>query len=110
MKNLAIQIMSVVILGFCLYGFGSKFIELVRLVMSDSDAAQEGIFAVAPLMNYLLASAGFLCLLGWAAIHGMFRDIEKPKQTMLEVNTRLDAETDDLEYCDSVLNKKGIFS
>lgn len=102
--------MSVVILGFCFYGFGSKFIELVRLVMSDSEAAQEGMFAVAPLMNYLLASAGFLCLLGWASIHGMFRDIEKPKQTMLDVNAKLDAEMNDLDYCDSVLNKKGIFS
>lgn len=109
-KNLVIQIMSVVILGFCLYGFGSKFIELVRLVVSDKEAAQEGMFAVAPLMNYLLASAGFLCLLGWAAIHGMFRDIEQPKNTMLEVNAQLDAETNDLEYCSSVLSKKGISS
>ena len=106
-KNLVVQIMSVVILGFCLYGFGSKFIELVRLVVTDNEAAQEGMFAVAPLMNYLLASAGFLCLLGWAAIHGMFRDIEQPKQTMLEVNAQLDAETNDLEYCSSVLTKKG---
>ena len=73
---------------------------------TDSVAAQEGIFAVAPLMNYLLASAGFLCLLVWAAIHGMFRDIEKPKQTMLQVNAKLDAEMHDLEYCTSVMGKE----
>ena len=107
MKTLAIQIMSIVILGFCLFGFGSKFVELVRLVVSDSEAAQEGIFAVAPLMNYLLASAGFLCLLGWATVHGMFRDIERPKETMLEVNAQLDAEMHDLQFCSSVLEKKG---
>jgi len=105
MKNLVIQILSVVILGFCLFGFGSKFIELVRLVVSDDVAAQEGVFAVAPLMNYLLASAGFLCLLGWATMHGMFRDIEQPKQTMLEVNAQLDSQTDDLEFCNSVMRK-----
>lgn len=107
MKTRAIQIMSVVILGFCFFGFGSKFIELVRLVTSDNSAAQEGIFAVAPLVNYLLASAGFLCLLGWATIHGMFRDIERPKDTMLEVNARLDAEMHDLQFCSSVLERKG---
>ena len=110
MKNLVIQIMSVVILGFCLFGFGSKFIELVRLVVSDSDTAQEGAFAVAPLTNYLLASAGFLCLMGWAATQGMFRDIEQPKQTMLEVNAQLDAGTDDLKFCSSVLSKDGSVS
>lgn len=107
MKNFVVQILSVVILGFCCYGFGSKFIELVRLVATDSVAAQEGIFAVAPLMNYLLASAGFLCLLGWATMHGMFRNIEQPKQTMLEINAQLDAQTHDLEFCNSVLHKGG---
>ena len=103
MKNRVIQLISVIILGFCCYGFGSKFIELVRLVVGDNQAAQEGVFAVAPLMNYLLASAGFLCLLGWAAMHGMFRDIEKPKQTMLDVNAKLDEEMNDLNYCSSVM-------
>jgi len=106
-KDRVVAVMGAVILGFCCYGFGSKFIELVRLVVSDDPAAQEGVFAVAPLMNYILASAGFLCLLGWATIHGMFRDIEKPKQTMLDVNAQLDAQTHDLHYCDSVLTKGG---
>ena len=103
MKNIIIKIMSVIILGFCCYGFGRKFIELILLVTSDSEAAQEGIFAVAPLVNYILASAGFLCLLGWAAMRGMFTDIEKPKQTMLDDDIRLDAQTEDLTYCRSVL-------
>jgi len=107
LKDKIVAVMGVIILGFCFYGFGSKFIELVRLVASDSVAAQEGIFAVAPLMNYLLASAGFLCLLGWATMHGMFRDIEQPKQTMLDVNAQLDSQTDDLEFCNSVLHKGG---
>ena len=103
MKNRIIQLMSIVILGFCCFGFGSKLVELVRLVLSDEQAGQEGAFAVAPLVNYVLASAGFLCLLGWAAMHGMFRDIEQPKQTMLDVNAQLDAESVDLDYCNSVL-------
>jgi len=104
MKDRIVSVLAVVILGFCCFGFGSKFVELVRLVMSDDAVAQEGIFAVAPLMNYLLASAGFLCLLGWAAAQGMFRQIEQPKQTMLDVNAKLDACSDDLDFCHSIMN------
>jgi len=105
MKNRILQILSVIILSFCGYGFGRKFIELILLVTSDSSAAEEGIFAVAPLVNYMLASAGFLCLLGWAAAQGMFTNIEKPKQTMLDNDMRLDAQTEDLQFCQSVLGK-----
>jgi hypothetical protein len=45
------------------------------------------------VLNYLLASMGFLCLFGWAAMHGMFRDVEQPKVTMLENEARLDADS-----------------
>lgn len=103
-KNWVVGIMGVVILGFCMFGFGSKFIELVVMVRDyDSDAAVEGVFAVAPLSNYLLASAGFLCLLGWAATQGMFHDIEHPKQAMLDQERKLDAISDDSHYSDSIL-------
>lgn len=61
------------------YGFAGKFIELVRVYRGES----EGAFAVAPMMNYLLASLGFFCLLLWAAAHGMFHNIEGPKHEML---------------------------
>jgi len=69
-----------------LYGFGTKFVELVALCRSD----MTGAFAIAPIVNYLLASAGFLLLFGWAAANGMFHDIERPKLTMLENEARLD--------------------
>jgi hypothetical protein len=68
------------------YGFAGKFIELVRVLRGESDGA----FAVAPMMNYLLASLGFFCLLLWAAAHGMFRDIESPKHEMLTREDFLD--------------------
>ncbi len=102
-QNIVVAIMAVVILGFCAFGFGSKFIELVRLVLDSDSAAAEGVFAVAPLVNYLLASAGFLCLLGWAATQGMFHDIERPKQTMLDQERDLDSTSDDTHYSDSIL-------
>ena len=102
-KDLAVALMAVIILGFCCFGFGSKFIELVRLVSTDELAATEGVFAVAPLSNYVFASGGFLCLLGWAAAQGMFRNIEQPKRTMLEVDQQLDEGSDAAKYSDSVV-------
>ncbi|REK10311.1 MAG: cbb3-type cytochrome oxidase assembly protein CcoS [Planctomycetota bacterium] len=42
------------------------------------------------MLNYLLASLGFLFLFGWAVMSGMFHDIERPKYTMLENEARLD--------------------
>ena len=105
-QNIIVAILGIVILGFCIFGFGSKFIEFVHLVTGDDVAMSEGIFAVAPMVNYLLASAGFLCLLGWAAAHGMFHNIEGPKHTMLDIEARLDANRDDTKYCDSVIRKE----
>lgn len=74
-----------------LYGFGSKFLEFVALAQGDA----QGAFAITPILNYLLASCGFLLLFGWAAIHGMFKDVEEPKYAMLENEAWLDRLADD---------------
>lgn len=86
-KRVSVLVLAAVILGFSLYGFGDKFVQLVKVVRGDPD----GIFALTPIINYLLASFGFLCLLGWGAANGMFRDIEAPKVTMLSNEQQLDA-------------------
>ena len=75
---------SLIIVG-CLLGFAEKFIQLVKVVSGDPD----GIFALTPIINYLLASVGFLLLFGWAAANGMFRDVEGPKYKMLETEQKL---------------------
>ncbi len=85
-RPLAKAIATVVVLGPCLYGFGTKFWELINTYRADADGA----FAIAPIVNYLLAGVGFLLLFVWAAFNGMFRDIERPKQTMLENEDWLD--------------------
>jgi hypothetical protein len=69
-----------------LWGFGGKFLELVRVAGADADGA----FAIAPIANYVLASAGFALLFLWAAARGMLRDIEGPKWTLLENESLLD--------------------
>jgi hypothetical protein len=70
-----------------MYGFVGKFIEFVHVFRG----VPGGQFAVAPILNYLLASLGFFMLLLWAAANGMFTNIEQPKYAMLENEARLDA-------------------
>jgi len=82
-------LLAVAILVPSLLGFGTKFYEFVLLARGNV----EGVFAVTPVINYLMASLGFLCLLGWAAANGMFRDIEQPKLTMLENEELLNAQS-----------------
>jgi hypothetical protein len=79
-------VVVVFFLGPCLFGFGAKFYELTKVFQGDA----EGAFAVAPMVNYLLATTGFLLLLGWATANGMFRNIEQPKYDMLAHEAELD--------------------
>ena len=87
--GLVMLLMALAVLLPSLYGFGTKLLEFIALFRGDVDGA----FAISPVLNYLLASLGFLCLFGWAAMHGMFRDVEEPKLTMLENEARLDADS-----------------
>lgn len=79
-------VLGVLILIPSMFGFVLKFRELLHLTQGDAD----GGFAITPVVNYLLASAGFFCLLLAAALNGMFNDIEQPKYLMLENEERLD--------------------
>jgi hypothetical protein len=81
-------IFAVVVLIPSMLGFANKFCEFILIYRGDVD----GVFAITPIVNYLLASLGFFCLFCWATAHGMFRDIEEPKYTMLENERKLDVE------------------
>ena len=83
-------ILAVVILAPACAGFTKKFLEFLALVGDE-----EGAFAVVPVLNYLLAGVGFLLLFLWAVLHGMFRDLERPKRTLLTNEALLDAEAAD---------------
>ena len=77
---------AMIILTPSMIGFVMKFSEFIHTFRDDA----EGAFAITPMVNYLLASLGFLCLLLWAAVNGMFHDMEEPKRTMLEQELMLD--------------------
>ena len=78
--------LAVLILIPSLYGFFGKFIEFVHIYRGEAG----GEFAVAPILNYLLASLGFFSMLLWALRNGMFHDIERPKAQFLENEALLD--------------------
>lgn len=80
-------VFGVLILIPSMLGFVMKFGELMALTGDSTD----GGFAITPVINYLLASLGFFFLLMWAAVNGMFRDLERPKYLMLENERELDA-------------------
>jgi hypothetical protein len=80
----AILFIFIVLIAGCF--FALKFYDLVMVAMY----VPEGASAISPIVNYLLAGIGFFFMLGWAAYNGMFHDIEKPKQTMLDTEHQLD--------------------
>ena len=84
-------IFALIILFPSMVGFVMKFYEFVHTFQSDA----QGAFAITPMVNYLLASLGFLCLLLWSAINGMFHDMEAPKETLLTYDALLDQQEAD---------------
>ena len=89
-RPLVTAALAVLILVPALIGFGIKFAEFLALVRFE-----EGAFTIVPILNYLLVGIGFLLLFVWAILHGMFRDIERPKFTMMANEHRLDAEQEE---------------
>lgn len=85
-QKITTLVLAVAILIPSMYGFVGKFIEFYHVFRGQAD----GGFAIAPMMNYLLASAGFLCLFVWSTSNGMFADMEEPKLSMLEREQELE--------------------
>lgn len=88
LKTAVLISMSIAILVPSMLGFVMKFIEFVHTFQQDNGGA----FAITPMLNYGLASLGFLCMLLWAAANGMFHDIERPKFRMLEIEELLEGQ------------------
>lgn len=96
-------ILAFAILIPSVWGFGSKFIEFVQLFNANA----EGVFTLTPIVNYLLASFGFFCMLCWAISNGMFRNIENPKVTMLEREELIDQVSSGNEQTESTQQESG---
>jgi hypothetical protein len=86
-KSWTTAILAVLILVPSLWGFAGKFAQFIATFEREAD----GTFALTPIVNYSLASVGFMLLFGWAALNGMFRNIEGPKYKLLEDERQLDS-------------------
>lgn len=87
----ATMILAVIILVPSMAGFINKLMEFANVASGEADGA----FAITPIMNYTFATLGFFSLLIWAALQGMFHDIEAPKYTMLNREDELDVNEPD---------------
>jgi hypothetical protein len=86
LKTTLLIVIALLILIPSMLGFCAKFIEFLHVFRGEA----EGAFAIAPVLNYVLASLGFLSLLVWAIANGMFHDVEGPKYEMLHRERVLD--------------------
>jgi len=88
-RNRITLALAVLILIPSMLGFTEKFIQFIAVFRGETDGA----FAIAPMINYLLAGIGFFLAFLWATANGMLSDIEGPKHTMLENERKLDSQT-----------------
>lgn len=87
-KRIFLILFALAILGPAAYGFVEKLMLFILAVKRD----MIGGFTIVPVVNYLIVTAGMVCLLVWAVANGMFRNIEGPKYQMLEQEERLEEE------------------
>ena len=79
-------VFAAVVLIPTILGFANKFLDLILIAQGD----EEGAFAVTPIVNYLFATAGFLCLFVWTATRGAFENLDEPSKTMFENEQRFE--------------------
>ena len=68
--------------------FFMKLIDFTITATSEGSDAL-GSFLI-PVLNYLMVAAGFGCLFLWAYLTGQFRDVERPKYRMLQMQQEID--------------------
>lgn len=87
-RGLVVFVMAVAVMVGAGLAFVNKMLEFV-LTISRHDV--EG-FGVAAVATYLIGMLPIVFLTLWAVATGRFRDIERPKYRMLELDAELDAE------------------
>lgn len=68
-------------------GFAFKLFEFTR-AWATGGAAN---FAIVPVVSYLAVAVGFLCIFVWSFNRGEYKDVERAKYRMLEMQDEIDA-------------------
>lgn len=71
-------------------GFGAKLLEMIMTAVRGREHA----FTAPPVVGYLFVAGGYLFLLGAATLQGMFRNVERPKYRMLELEEEINEAED----------------
>ncbi len=69
------------------FGFVFKVVEFTRAWATGGSAN----FAIVPVVSYLAVALGFLCIFIWSFIRGEYKDVERVKYRMLEMQDEIDA-------------------
>ena len=75
-----------VFFSFACLAAGCMFVYKLFAFLTTIKRDELAGFAFDPLIVYGLVAAGFLFLLGWAAMTGQFRDIEKRGLVVKDIN------------------------
>ncbi len=89
-----VLIFSVMTIALSGGGFVFKLVEFVRAYGVGGEVD----FAIVPVACYLAVALGYLCIFLWAFTRGMFRDVERPKFRMLELQAEIDARDEWVEF------------
>jgi len=89
-SRLFLWIFSVTMILVAGTAFLFKLIEFFHTATTEGPNAM-GSFLI-PVLNYLLVAAGFGLLFLWAYFTGQFRDVERPKYRMLQMQRQIDAQ------------------
>jgi hypothetical protein len=87
-RGLVVFVLGIAVLVVAGLAFVNK---MLHFVMTISHHDVEG-FGVAAVATYLIGMLPIVFLTLWAVLTGRFRDIERPKFRMLEIDAELEAE------------------
>lgn len=92
--NAFVGMFSLAIMFLAGGGFIFKLVEFARSI----DMKNDMVFAIMPIVTYLIVASGFMCLFIWAFVTGKFADLEAAKYAMLEQEERYERAEKSIEH------------
>lgn len=77
---------SLLVIGMAGSAFGFKLVEFAITFRGNEPVR----VAIVPVMTYLIVAGGFACLFLWAWTTGQFKNVERVKYRMMEMQDEID--------------------
>lgn len=77
---------SLLVIGMAGSAFGFKIVEFAITFRGNEPVR----VAIVPVMTYLIVAVGFACLFLWAWTTGQFKNVERVKYRMMEMQDEID--------------------